>query len=224
MVFKCLFWSCAFFFIRSVSQIWTLRSSGSGLLTIPAVKTKTHGGASFQHHGPCLWNSLPDEHSNNLYFKCFLSWVLLLWVGCCLAAAALGGNLHPCFAVVCDGALGWLRGCPLGRRPQYLSTSVQGVGGFLWEYVYPCVCVWFGGGVNVFFIVLSFIYILFILVNSTLCYLLYEVLHKTRFDLVGAGSEPFWVTSHSLQLYSQCLKLEQILNVHFDEKLVLFTF
>uniref|UniRef100_A0A3P9M6K8 Reverse transcriptase domain-containing protein n=1 Tax=Oryzias latipes TaxID=8090 RepID=A0A3P9M6K8_ORYLA len=38
----------------------TLRSSGTGLLTIPTVKTKTYGEASFQHYGPRLWNSLPE--------------------------------------------------------------------------------------------------------------------------------------------------------------------
>ncbi len=36
----------------------TLRSSGTGLLTIPRVKTKTHGEAAFSHYGPYLWNSL----------------------------------------------------------------------------------------------------------------------------------------------------------------------
>uniref|UniRef100_A0A674N4B1 Reverse transcriptase domain-containing protein n=1 Tax=Takifugu rubripes TaxID=31033 RepID=A0A674N4B1_TAKRU len=36
---------------------WTLRSSGTGLLTIPHVSTKTHGEAAFSYSGPRLWNS-----------------------------------------------------------------------------------------------------------------------------------------------------------------------
>ena len=39
----------------------TLRSSGTGLLTIPKVRTKTHGEAAFSHYGPQLWNSLPQN-------------------------------------------------------------------------------------------------------------------------------------------------------------------
>ncbi len=39
----------------------TLRSSGTGLLTIPRVKTKTHSEAAFSHYGPYLWNSLPEN-------------------------------------------------------------------------------------------------------------------------------------------------------------------
>uniref|UniRef100_A0A3P9LF84 C-type lectin domain-containing protein n=1 Tax=Oryzias latipes TaxID=8090 RepID=A0A3P9LF84_ORYLA len=34
------------------------------------------------------------------YFRCFLSWILSLWVGCCSATVALDGDLHHCFAVV----------------------------------------------------------------------------------------------------------------------------
>ena len=34
-----------------------LRSSGTGLLIIPRVKTKTYGEAAFSHYGPRLWNS-----------------------------------------------------------------------------------------------------------------------------------------------------------------------
>ena len=39
----------------------TLRSSGTGLLIIPKVRTKTHGEAAFSHYGPHLWNSLPEN-------------------------------------------------------------------------------------------------------------------------------------------------------------------
>ncbi len=39
----------------------TLGSSGSGLLVIPKVRTRTHREASFQHYGPRLWNSLPED-------------------------------------------------------------------------------------------------------------------------------------------------------------------
>ena len=35
--------------------------SGTGLLIIPKVKTRTYSEASFQHYGPCLWNSLPED-------------------------------------------------------------------------------------------------------------------------------------------------------------------
>ena len=31
------------------------------LLTIPKVRTHTHGEASFQYYGPRLWNSLPSD-------------------------------------------------------------------------------------------------------------------------------------------------------------------
>ena len=37
----------------------TLRSSSTGLLTIPRVGSKTHGEAAFSCYGPRLWNSLP---------------------------------------------------------------------------------------------------------------------------------------------------------------------
>ncbi|XP_073349448.1 uncharacterized protein [Pagrus major] len=39
----------------------TLRSSGAGLLTIPQVRTRTHGEAAFSYYGPRLWNSLPEN-------------------------------------------------------------------------------------------------------------------------------------------------------------------
>ncbi|XP_074522673.1 uncharacterized protein LOC141787880 [Halichoeres trimaculatus] len=39
----------------------TLRSSGTGLLIIPKARTRTYGEASFQHYGPRLWNSLPED-------------------------------------------------------------------------------------------------------------------------------------------------------------------
>ena len=38
-----------------------LRSSGSHLLIVPKVRTKTYGEASFQYYGPRLWNSLPED-------------------------------------------------------------------------------------------------------------------------------------------------------------------
>jgi len=41
------------------SQI--LKSSGTGLLVIPKVRTKTHGEAAFSHYGLHLWNSLPKS-------------------------------------------------------------------------------------------------------------------------------------------------------------------
>jgi hypothetical protein len=39
----------------------SLRSSGSRLLIIPKVRTKTHGEASFSYYGPHLWNRLPED-------------------------------------------------------------------------------------------------------------------------------------------------------------------
>ena len=39
----------------------TLRSSGTGLLTIPQVSSKKHGEAAFSYYGPRLWNSLPEN-------------------------------------------------------------------------------------------------------------------------------------------------------------------
>ena len=39
---------------------WTLRSSRTGLLSVPSVRTKTSGEASFYHYSPRLWNSLPE--------------------------------------------------------------------------------------------------------------------------------------------------------------------
>ena len=39
----------------------TLRSSSTGLLTIPHVRSKTHGEAAFSYYGPRLWNSLPEN-------------------------------------------------------------------------------------------------------------------------------------------------------------------
>ncbi|KAK0150881.1 hypothetical protein N1851_008003 [Merluccius polli] len=39
----------------------TLRSSGTGLLTVPTVNTKNYGEASFHFYGPRLWNSLPED-------------------------------------------------------------------------------------------------------------------------------------------------------------------
>ena len=39
----------------------TLRSSGSGLLSLPKARTKTQGEAAFSYFGPRLWNSLPEN-------------------------------------------------------------------------------------------------------------------------------------------------------------------
>ena len=38
----------------------SLRSSGTGLLRVPGVRTRTYGEASFCHYAPRLWNSLPE--------------------------------------------------------------------------------------------------------------------------------------------------------------------
>ena len=39
----------------------TLRSSSAGLLSVPNVRTKTFGEASFCYYGPRLWNGLPED-------------------------------------------------------------------------------------------------------------------------------------------------------------------
>ena len=38
----------------------TLRTSGSGLLRLPRVRTK-HGGAAFQIYAAKTWNNLPED-------------------------------------------------------------------------------------------------------------------------------------------------------------------
>lgn len=38
-----------------------LRSTGTGLLTVPRVTTKTHGESSFYFYAPGLWNKLPED-------------------------------------------------------------------------------------------------------------------------------------------------------------------
>ena len=40
---------------------WTLRSSDTGLLTIPQVNSKKHRESAFRYYGPRLWNSLPEN-------------------------------------------------------------------------------------------------------------------------------------------------------------------
>lgn len=50
----------------------TRRSSGSGLLIIPKVRTKTHGEESFYCFGPCLWNRDEDlraAENVDIFFK-----------------------------------------------------------------------------------------------------------------------------------------------------------
>lgn len=64
MVFKCLRGlgpSYLSELLLSYEPSRTLRSSGTGLLVIPKARTRTFGEASFQHYGPRLWNSLPEE-------------------------------------------------------------------------------------------------------------------------------------------------------------------
>ena len=64
MVFKCLRGLGPFYLSELLLQYepsWTLRSSGTGLLIVPKVRTRTYGEASFQHYGPRLWNSLPED-------------------------------------------------------------------------------------------------------------------------------------------------------------------
>ena len=40
---------------------WSPRSSGTALVIIPIVNTRTHGEAAFQHYAPRLWTSLPEN-------------------------------------------------------------------------------------------------------------------------------------------------------------------
>ena len=39
----------------------SLRSSGTGLLTIPKPRTKRNGETAFSYYAPSLWNSLPEN-------------------------------------------------------------------------------------------------------------------------------------------------------------------
>ena len=48
-----------------------LRSSGTGLLSVPRIKTK-HGEAAFSFYAPRLWNKLP-ENLLLLLYVCFLN-------------------------------------------------------------------------------------------------------------------------------------------------------
>ena len=43
------------------SSLYNLRSSGSILLSVPAVRLKTLGDRAFMVAAPTLWNSLPKE-------------------------------------------------------------------------------------------------------------------------------------------------------------------
>ena len=43
------------------SSLYNLRSSGSILLSMPAVRSKTLGDRAFMVAAPTLWNSLPKE-------------------------------------------------------------------------------------------------------------------------------------------------------------------
>lgn len=63
MVFKCLNGlgpSYLSDLLLSYQPSRILRSSGTGLLIVPSVRTRTHGEAAFNHYGPKLWNSLPE--------------------------------------------------------------------------------------------------------------------------------------------------------------------
>ena len=46
--------------------LWTLRSSGTGLLIIPTVNTGTWGEAAFQHDAPQQWTSLNFRTAGNI--------------------------------------------------------------------------------------------------------------------------------------------------------------
>lgn len=61
LVFKCLNGLGPSDLLLSYQPSRNLRSSGTGLLTVPRVKTKTHGEAAFSHYGPTRWNSLPES-------------------------------------------------------------------------------------------------------------------------------------------------------------------
>jgi hypothetical protein len=47
--------------ILSYLPSWSLRSSGTGLLTIPNPWTKMHGETAFSYYAPSHWNSLPEN-------------------------------------------------------------------------------------------------------------------------------------------------------------------
>ena len=85
----------------------TLRSSGHGVLTIPKVRTKTHGEAAFHYHGPCLWNSHPEDlrglenvhicksNLKTFLFRLAFSWILIFyWFLFCLNLALFYLSIH----------------------------------------------------------------------------------------------------------------------------------
>lgn len=66
----------------------SLRSSGSCLLIIPRVRSKTHVEAAFGHYGPSLWSGLPEDlrvaESVDIFkrkhlFSLFISLLVLLY-------------------------------------------------------------------------------------------------------------------------------------------------
>ena len=78
------------------SSLYNLRSSGSILLSMPAVRSKTLGDRAFMVAAPRLWNSLPKElraitnvnsfkaHIKTYLFKTLFWWAILYSVLTCM--------------------------------------------------------------------------------------------------------------------------------------------
>ena len=78
------------------SSLYNLRSAGSILLSMPAVRSKTIGDRAFMVAAPTLWNSLPKElcaitnvnsfkaHIKTYPFRTFYWWAILYSVLTCM--------------------------------------------------------------------------------------------------------------------------------------------
>ena len=64
------------------SSLYNLRSSGSILLSMPAVRSKTLGDRAFMVAAPTIWNSLPKELLMWAVLRCILRLIFLeLYIG-----------------------------------------------------------------------------------------------------------------------------------------------
>ena len=76
----------AIYLLTFKSSLYNLRSSGSILLSMPAVRSKTLGDRAFMVAAPTLWNSLPKElctitnvNSFKAHIKTYLFRTLYWW-------------------------------------------------------------------------------------------------------------------------------------------------
>lgn len=86
----------AIYLLTFKSSLYNLRSSGSILLSMPAVRSKTLGDKAFMVAAPRLWNSLPKElreitnvnsfkaHIKTYLFRTLYWWAILYSVLTCM--------------------------------------------------------------------------------------------------------------------------------------------